>query len=810
MGKYVSLVPILSVSFLLTAGCDEYLDLEPDDRPPAVPPDAGPPDPPADDAGPGYPLLPPREVFPDAPVVTMPPDAPVPPPAGSVDEGVHLVFPPAASITTAHHVSMRGTARLPGGVTAVRVNGVDARLSAPNAEGVVAWQVDVAPARGHNDLVVSVTDGDGATVPEAARATLEFAPYMLLQPTGLELDVGHDRLFVSDPGARGIVAIDLETGAPARISLAPGPDVAILPRMLSIDAAAGRAVALSHDVVCTDEAESEVWMTLGIDLQDGSFDIEDRFEAMPDCNGVYDELESYDSAVVIAPGQDAFFAAHEECEYEYVDDVRRRKCTIDVRERRLGGGAPAAGVPLCTDIECSVVDMIADRRGGPAGFGLLALVNQGGVFEVRAIDPAARVQTSIAAIRTGWDDDDLEPAAMALDLANDRLLVLARGDYDRVYVIGIDLAGGAQTLLVARSATADGIELEDAADAVYDPRRGRLIVSAPYLGLFAVDLATGVATALFRPAIGDGPTPLCAQSWLGAPGRPQRRCDISTFDSQRQRFFVHEPRDEGGRIYVVDLTTGDRHLLSESGMEYSSPTLLADFPEDRVLILQNNGALYAIDGATGAQTALVVSPSLANVNRNPSAWDPERDRILYMPYVIGEEVYELRAYHVNTDEDRLLSSDSVGSGPSLRPADAFRPSASELIVTLDASGTRAFVSHLFARSLVGVDLGTGNRTGHAVGEPAGSPGYASCILADARRNRLLVGDVTGQDLVAVDLATGASDTFVDFGPRYFFVFADELIPDHARDRALMVDERGDVHLLDLQTGEHVLILRGTP
>jgi hypothetical protein len=815
MSKHVSLVSMLSTSLLLTVGCEGYLDLEPDERP-----DAGTPAP-QPDARVEYPLRPPPEVFPGEPVVTTPDDAPLSPPDTLDQEGVQLVFPPAASISTwtcpgwvncsAYQVTMRGTARLPAGVAAVRVNGVDARLSVPNAEGVVAWQVEVAPARGRNELVVSSTDGSGNTTAEAARATVEYAPYMLLHPTGLELDERHDRLFVTDPGAHGLAAIDLETGAPTRIDLEESIDWTVLPQELSLDAAAGRGVGLFHDTFCDGSSGLESWTTISIDLETSSFDYENYFSSMPDCTELYDELEEYDAAVAMAPGGDAFFAAHEECWYEYVDEVRLRKCTIDVRERRLyDGDASGPGVVLCTNAECSVVNMIPDRSPAAGTSGVLVLVAEntpaGTAFEVHAVDPVMGSQASIATIRTDWDGTDLQPGAMTLDQAGDRLLMLARDRDHRVYVIGVDLASGAQTLLIARSATADGMELKGAADVVHDPRRDRVIVSVPYYGLFALDLETGLATALFRPTVGQGPLPLCGRGSRQEMGRPQRHCNVSTFDAHRQRFFVHEPGDEGSRIYVVDVTTGDRRLLVESGMVYFTPTLFADAPEDRLLILQGNGALYEIDGTTGAQTSLGVSP-LFYANYNPSAWDPETNRLLYMPS--DEDVYELRVYDVDTEEDRLLSSDSMGSGPSLRSDLYLPPRPRELIVTLDPSGERAFVSYLSRWHLIEVDLATGDRTAHAVGEQ-NSSSYAPPVLADTRRNRLLLRDLYNEDMWALDLESGESDTFVRYSPGFHFVFTDELIPDHARERALVIDEQGDTRMVDLQTGEHVVILRGRP
>jgi hypothetical protein len=82
------------------------------------------------------------------------------------------------------------------------------------------------------------------------------------------------------------------------------------------------------------------------------------------------------------------------------------------------------------------------------------------------------------------------------------------------------------------------------------------------------------------------------------------------------------------------------------------------------------------------------------------------------------------------------------------------------------------------------------------------------VLPDTRRNRILVGEYPRYAIGAIDLSTGAADTFVDYyGADPPLRLTVDLMPDHANDRALVVDEMWDVHMLDLQTGQSVLILQ---
>jgi hypothetical protein len=789
MRKHAPLLSTLSVSFLLTAGCGIYLDLEPDDRPP---PDAAPPD-----AGPGYPLLPPRQAFPDQPVVTTPGEAPAPPP-GDVDDGVHLVFPPPVSITTAREVTVRGTARLAGGVTAVRVNGVDARLSPPSAGGAVAWQADVQVTGGTSELVVSSVAGNGAVTPAAATASLTFSPDMRARPHMMGFDVGHDRVLVSDH-MQGLVAIDLATGTPTSLRLQENAGGPMTISSLSLDPATGRALALFQQTSCHDDARQQVSGVVSIDLRDGATAIAEEF-ARADCGAPVESPYAYEDPVVLHAGSARYSYAVTTC-----DDLGN--CHAELRRRQIGG-SPLDDVPLCDSRQCWVLDMRADQ----AGTGLLALVRDGvstrpadTSYEMRAIDPVTGAQTLLATVQTEWDDTRFLPGELVVDAAGNRVLVLARSVIagvvsNQLSVIAIDLATAVQSLLHRDLAGVD----DDGSwfgDAAYDPRRDRLLFADYGRGLTAVDLATGAASVLLRPAIGDGPIPSCLEN---GP------CEFSNLDPGRQRFFVHVPTAyQESDIYLVDLTTGDRRLLSPGGsaIEFgSSPRLLADDVEDRLLIVHENRSLYVVDGATGEREYMGTVPVF---DRGSVAWDPARNDILYVAAQDGGRA--LRAFDVDTREDRVISSDTVGSGPPLRPADGFPPRDDELIVTLDASSGRAFVSQIYGRVLLGVDLVTGDRTSHAVdglGAQPAEPGWPQRVLADTRRNRILVGEYPRYAIGAIDLSTGAVDTFIDYyraDPPLWLTVA--LIPDHANDRALIVDDEQSVHMLDLQTGQRVLILQ---
>src|SRR5690606_20320767 len=121
-------------------GCmDEPGTLPVDAAVPAPPPDAAVPAPPPDAAVPAP--------LPDAAV----PDVPDIPPE-VIPDGVHIRFPPPRSLSESmsRTITVRGTASLAAGVSAVRVNGILAETS----DDFVHWHAVVPLSETDTELVV--------------------------------------------------------------------------------------------------------------------------------------------------------------------------------------------------------------------------------------------------------------------------------------------------------------------------------------------------------------------------------------------------------------------------------------------------------------------------------------------------------------------------------------------------------------------------------------------------------------------------------------------------------------------------------
>jgi hypothetical protein len=780
MSKHIVFFPLCSLALTLAAACNQVGDPEPDQpadvdgAPPIEPPpraDAGVIDAPPPDAQ--RPDQPPPNPPMVRPVITQPgePLPSTPPPAGSVAEGVHLAFPPPVSMTPERRVTVRGTARLRAGVYAISVNGIHAWLSQPASDGAVYWQARLLPGEGINEFSVSGVDINGGITP-GPNASVHYAPELLFEPTDIELDPATDRLFVSDRAARSILSIHLETREAEVVANEGSLGGSLTPGPLSLDTARDRLLALfDRDPRAVNPNGSVL-----IDTDEYTHEIQQDAVWPGECDdcGSGATLEH----PVLDPAGARFFYVKKGSSSNGGYRQLIVPYEIGVGEREL------ERLLLCDPGPCNVGDVILDRRSNPAGSGLLALIYQtGGSAEVRAIDFALTTQTPVVPVQTSFPGVTIARIqAMALDASGNRLFVLGVGNRETLRVIRIDLTSGEQSLIYTR-APADGFSVD--ADMVYDPRRDRLIIADPHAGVFAINLAARTTQLLFGPTIGLGPAVRCSS------------CVLSTVHRVRQRFFI-EADDE---IFMVDLPTSLRWRMSERGQDgidlRGADLIVADEREDRLIVFRG-AALYLVDLTTGARSfymATLQDPVY------PAAWDAERGRILYVT-----PTGALHEIDVENRTTRVVASsaDGIGIGPPLSGLHR---------VAVDESGTRAFVGELYAsaRSLLGVDLASGRRTPHQVGDPEYrvSDGISQYpFVVDARRNRLLVAGYPTRTIGAIDLTSGVASIVADAnltGPGRLRTRS--ISPDLENDRILIMDDDHLVQMVDVITGERVIVLR---
>jgi DNA-binding beta-propeller fold protein YncE len=682
-------------------------------------------------------------------------DAPLAP-AAEPQPGVHIVFPPAPGLTHEAAITVRGTAALDAGVAAIRVNGV----AAESADGFRTWQVSVPLALGANTLVVESEDAAGTIDPAAAQQTVVRAQEPLAYPQALALDASANRALIVDRDLNAVVAVALDTGArsilfeQSRVGevgaqarpLPPAPpspfelmDVALdvtapvgervlvlaAGQLIAVDATTGAATILSDattgsgpmPVALVDMAVDatggralvlDAWTDtlLAIDLTTGA-----RTVIADATTGSGLALSAVTGVALDAPGNRALVTMG--------NDINAALVAVNLTTGArtvLSGLSTGIGEEL-TYPEDLVLDAARERVVIADGsYGRLIAVDLGTGNRALLSDEAT---TSGPLIE--W------PAGMAVDEAGARVLII---DGSRKSLISVDLETGARTLLVG-DAIGSGYELRSPGDLALDPEARRVLVydgRAP--ALLAIDLETGARTVISGPTVGQGPS----------------LADVLSLalDPARQRVLASSGFLETSRIFAVDLTTGDRTVMSGDGVgegvELDLPwPLLVDPARGRVLTGMQTG-LVAVDLDTGDRTLL--SPAVGHIHM--LAMEPECDRVLFGS---GSGVSGLFALELGADRLSLIADYATCPGAPIYPERPF----------YDPATGRVVLAHYAPMWQVVVDTRAGTCTEEGnIAPEAGYPPYSGApVLRDPATGLLLVIDQYTKSLVALDPATGA-------------------------------------------------------
>jgi DNA-binding beta-propeller fold protein YncE len=402
-----------------------------------------------------------------------------------------------------------------------------------------------------------------------------------------------------------------------------------------------------------------------------------------------------------------------------------------------------------------------------------------------------------------------EPVAMALDAANDRVLV---ADDGRNAVLAVDLER--QDRAVLSDGTSRVLDCP-AGVAVDDVRARALVTDCSRRELLSVDLASGAIATLSGPSRGAGPA-------FGYPTAVQ-------FDAAIGRALVLDYVES--TLVWVTLSTGDRAVLSGPGTG-SGPLLrepwgmALDGAHDRALVVTSDG-LYQVSlpsgdrfllSAAAAGTAVTVdaeqgvayvaadgallrvpiaapvatrltSDSARDLIRGVKglALDASRHRLV----AVRSRPTPLLALDLETSRLSTFSDDSQGSGEPICGAP----------IALDPDRRVVMVA---SRSPILVDLGTGER--QKLSSLQGVLSWPT-DAAWAGAGSFLVVDRDLDALMSVDVDTGVatvvSDSGTGSGPPLAAPVAVEY--DASSASALVLNGDGDLLRVEVGTGDRALL-----
>lgn len=634
--------------------------------------------------------------------------------ADSTAPTAQIQFPPMGAETEQSSITVRGTASDAGRVTVVRVNGVDAS----STDDFATWSATVPLSPGLNVLVVETgdqalnSDTSAATVAIDRRATL-FSPQEAV------VDQANNRALVLDWAMRGIISIDLDSGARHVLS---GPGVPNddnpfnQPADIVVNAAGDRAFV-------TDNAENavfEVDLTTGIRsrLSDNSM----FGGATPIAGPV---------GITLDEASDALYVVNR-------DSVSSPSIisvsTVDGSRAVISNNS--SHILQYSTPHDLVFDPAANRLfvTDPAPY-TAALPYFPLVFDVGVLGGAPLIFSNSTTPNGNFPF--AQPTSIAM--GDSRLLVT---DSTNNAVVSVDLGTGNRQILSRNAGPGTGIPFNFPSGIAIDNANNRAFVTDFSSNVLAVDLTDGSRSVFAENSMPDADHPFTGF-----------HVGIVLHQAANRAYVL-----ESDRILSVDLANGSRSVLSDNTTDpaapISSPQAAAlDRANNRLLVSQAglDPWVIAVDLETGARTVLTRNSTVDSGDTfsqiNKLVIDPANNRALVLDSILDAVI----TVNLNDGVRQNISPDTDNS--------------LELPVAIDvnSSGTRAYVLDTVLQAVVEVDLVSGART--LISSNTTNPeilfDQANDIALDEINNRVLITDQRNSDgIIAIDLATGAR-TLID-------------------------------------------------
>jgi DNA-binding beta-propeller fold protein YncE len=409
---------------------------------------------------------------------------------------------------------------------------------------------------------------------------------------------------------------------------------------------------------------------------------------------------------------------------------------------------------------------------------VVPLVPGGNTLRVDLMDRNANLSSDAARVNLHVGPALVQPRAMALDVAGNRLLVSdARGRE----LLAVDLATGDLTEFSGRTRGSGPVVFT--VGITLDTENQRVLAGGEGDALLAVNLLTGNRIVVSDETTGDGPR-LNGIDGIVVDPRRDRAAIVATSTSSV------------GLAYLVDLDTGDRTYVGDAPGGTSRPEdLVIDASHDRALGVDSFGEqIFALDLDT--LDAWVISGPERGAGPKlqlPRSLDVDEDRGL--AWVVDSSWDALLLVDLATGDRQVISGEHRGMGPHL-----VRPTG----IRLDLPGNRAWVVDEGLDAVLSIDLTTGDRKLLTRSWTGTGPdilgGLGVCAYPAAGLNLICDYAVLSVDRVSGDRRIVSGP---DRGSGHELMWPREVVVDSLRDRAVVADM--DLLVVDLKTGRRRLL-----
>lgn len=469
-------------------------------------------------------------------------------------------------------------------------------------------------------------------------------------------------------------------------------------------------------------------------------------------------------------------------------DLNTGERTVVLNQNAAGGSGPAFRL-----FRSALLDAANNR--------LLLMDGFNGDMRLFAVNLSTRNRTIISATGVGSGPALNVSEPMALDSANNRLLVADRNNQSGV-VLSINLSNGNRQVISGFNTQTStlvgaGTTFLSPASLHFDSASNvALIADGSRNALFLVDLTTGARTLASgidpgtNQAVGSGPA---FRQPVGAD-----------FVGEQQAVVLDEDMETA---FLVDLVTGDRQLLPGnaigSGPRLETPRSFA-LNGNRLLVADAEiNALMAIDVASGDRSVFLDGDSSLLEVPRAIVLDNSGQRAFVLDNV--ETVARLLSLDLQTRTLSVISglhgSNVIGAGPALDNPEA---------MVFDAVRNRLLVVDSDALALFSVDPVSGDRTVISGFDPQSNTligagdelDFPTALALSRDNNSVLVADSGRGVLLSIDLTTGDRTPVTATGSNFVMFGIDALVLDNTGNRALAGNgfSLGGIVAIDLTTG----------
>ncbi len=665
-----------------------------------------------------------------------------------------VLFPPAASMTPADTLTVRGTASGKAAITGVTVDGIPAVSS----DGFATWSCAVPLLPGGNSFDVGVTDALGRSVARAVRFTVERDVPLLALTGGAA--ASETRLILFDRLV-GVVEHDLTTGISTIVAAASAagtpPDDELIVATGASDSA---------DVLCVQSQADGILRCL--DLATGTWttvsDPDNAVGSGPTVGVSRDGALSADGATWYQIGhlEDSLLAV----------DLATGTRTIITDATTVGAG-PSLNIP-------SLLAM--DEAGGQA------LVWDTGLESLFSVALSNGDRTILSSAGVGSGPLPVGPAALQFDAVDGRALLLDDDGTGAFDLLAIDLVTGDRELLDTLAPGVNDGDADITEMGTFPVSGDLLLVDTVASNVWRHDPATDATTLLLSTRVGNGP----AMTGVASLAR----------DPTSGRIWVIDGGATPDRVVRVDGGDGDRSVVAGvgSGVALSgTPTAIRWHASSAALLL------------TAGSPATLVRASPTTFSQT-LAWDGE-DGVGTDIDVVGFGVRADGTVLGGSQSTGDLASADPDAGTGARitvtAANGFDIGDLRGFVVDEALGVSAtaYAIEPAAAAVASIDLASGVATVLAsAGAGSGPlPGIGGLAAADDRATLYVSGVGATGGLLAIDVGSGVrtviSPATSTSGPIAGecpdFVIDGERLWGLAAGRAVI--------LFDLATGERVLV-----